>query len=209
MRKPLFWILIFYASHVGSAWSGAELEIPEKQQFLFEITHEGGGFHVALSGLYVDRQGHVYEYNASKSLRDPSKESRLYFYGLDCYGAYTVAEDNHDPVPPCEGFTEDDLLKKFTNRQTLKTTIAPPEVLKMYALIEGARQGKLSHPQDRCLDAGLMTYVAYIYESKSDRYKPVLLYQAGERARQNQSESARILSEWLFTLSGGKPSCGP
>lgn len=211
MRKPLLWMLIFFASHVGVAWSGAEPEIPAKQHFLFEITHEGGGYHYDdLRGLYIDSQGRGYEYDARKSFRDPSKMSRPYFSGLDCYGVYFFEEKGHDPVPPCEGFTEGELLKKFTSRQTLKTTVAPHVVLKMYALIERARQGKLSQPRGRCCDAGLTTYVAYIYERQSDRYKPVLLCQAGDSVRQNQSESAKVLYEWLFTLSGGMrmPSCG-
>jgi hypothetical protein len=162
--------------------TGTGSDIPEMQKFLFEISTVNYAWGRVIRGLYVDSHGGVHEYNHSYADWLPS--------GMN---AYSQAE----------------LSDKFDKKQQ-KTTIDAATLARMYKLIEPASMGELTLPTHRCFDAGVTSYVAYSYDQKSQRYKSVLLYQAGDIAQKNLSESAKTLYEWLFSFSGGRPSfCAP
>lgn len=156
--------------------------IPSEQQFVFEISHENAAWGYRRGGRYIDNQGGVFEYQSRRHWRQS----------------------------PEGGLTEADLLRKFAGSRRLDVTVDQPTLRKMYTLIESARKGGLSDPRPRCRDAGTIQYLAYVYDGHSRRYQPVLLYQAGDIALKNQAEAARVLYEWLFTLSGGAArGCDP
>ena len=181
MGRALFATWLFVAATaVPNTVTGSD--IPEKQMFLFEISTVNYAWGREIRGLYVDSQGGVYEYNRSDADWQPADKD-----------AYSEAE----------------LSDKFHKKQP-KQTVEAATLARMQKLIEPASAGKLTPPAGRCFDAGVTRYLAYSYDQRSQRYKPVLLYQAGDIAQKNLSESARTLYEWLFLLAGGGDSfCAP
>ncbi len=80
----------------------------------------------------------------------------------------------------------------------------------MHKLINPAGDGQVLPSQKKCFDMGSGTYTAYLFDSKTGQYKPVLLYQFGDRPQKNVSDEAKLLYEWLFEVFGNKPKmCTP
>ncbi len=81
---------------------------------------------------------------------------------------------------------------------------------KMHKLISPAVKGEIFKSQNKCFDSGSGTYTAYLFDSKTGQYKPVLLYQVGDRPKKNLSDEAKSLYEWLFEVFGNNPkNCTP
>jgi hypothetical protein len=133
--------------------------------------------------LYIDRRGQVYSYDHSHAVWQPSKS---------------------------ESYTEEELLQKFESQKEMIGTVDEDTLLNMFRLIEPANQGRLSEPVQNCADAGITAYLAYRLDKDSGKYIPVLLYQTGDWAQKNLSESAKALYKWLFTFEGWEPgACTP
>ncbi len=154
-----------------------------KQKFLFEVTYENYAWGFQLRGIYINNQGQVYQYDHSHEAWRPSNT---------------------------ELYTEEDLLQKFESNKEFVGTVDNQTLLEMYSQIKAASEGTLSEPVQRCVDAGITSYIAYLFDSQSNLYKPILLYQTGDWAQKNLSESAKVLSEWLFTFEDWGPGgCTP
>lgn len=154
-----------------------------EQTFLFEISYTNYAWGYQLRGLYIDRQGQVYSYDHSHAVWQPS-----------------------DP----QAYTEEELLQKFESRKELTGTVEEDTLAGMFRLIESASQGRLSEPVQKCADAGTTAYLAYRFDKDSGKYISVLLYQTGDWAQKNLSDSAKTLYEWLFTFEGWEPgACLP
>jgi hypothetical protein len=161
----------------------ADSRTPIKQKFLFEVTYVNHAWGFQLRGIYIDKPGQVYKYDHSHEVWRPSNPN---FY------------------------TEEELLRKFESNKEFVKAVDSQTLLKMYNLIRTAKQGTFSEPVQRCNDAGTTAYIAYLFDSKANTYKPLLLYQVGDWARKNLSESAKVLYEWLFTFEGWAPgACTP
>jgi len=154
-----------------------------EQKFLFEIMYLNYAWGFQLRGIYIDNQGHVYKYNHSHEVWRPSNT---------------------------EFYTEKELLRKYESNKEFIETVNKQTLLEMYNLIKAADEGKLSKAVQKCNDAGTTAYIAYLFDSKASTYKPLLLYQTGDWAQKNLSESAKVLYEWLFTFEGWAPgACTP
>ncbi len=78
-------------------------------------------------------------------------------------------------------------------------------------LVKNARQGQLSDPIYPCADFGTISYMAYTYNEETQRYTPVVVYQAGDYARENLSSQAKQLFDWLKNVNQdySDPECTP
>ncbi len=180
MRSSILFIIILFIPAVTSAMSGKP---SIKQEYLFEYSHINFAWGFQMSGMYIDKQGNIYSYNHSHSPWKPSKERSL---------------------------TEIDLQNKFSHKNELVTSIDTSVLERMHKLISPAGDGETVKSQKKCFDAGSSIYTAYLFDSKTGQYKPVLLYQSGDRPQKNVSDEARVLYEWLFEVFGNKPkNCIP
>ena len=154
-----------------------------EQEYLFEFSHINFAWGFQMSGMYIDKQGNVYKYNHSHSPWKPSSDTLL---------------------------TANDLQEKYAHKKELLTRIDTSVLNKMYKIINPAGDGKILQSQKKCFDMGSGTYTAYLFDSKTGQYTPVLLYQFGDRPQKNVSDEAKGLYEWLFDVFGNKPKmCTP
>jgi hypothetical protein len=154
-----------------------------EQEYLFEFSHVNFAWGFQMSGMYVDKQGSVYTYNHSHSPWKPLSERSL---------------------------TGEDLKEKYAHKKELVSNIEKAVLNKMHKLISPADAGEIVKSQQKCFDSGSGMYTAYLFDSKTEQYKPVLLYQFGDRPQKNMSAEAKLLYEWLFEVFGNKPNtCTP
>lgn len=66
--------------------------------------------------------------------------------------------------------------------------------------IPAASLGKISKPKQVMADAGSISYSAYIYDAKKDRYKRVLLKMWGDWMITNDAPEAQQLYLWMSKL---------
>jgi len=154
-----------------------------EQRYLFEYSHINFAWGFQMSGMYIDKNGNVYKYNHSHAPWKPSNEEYL---------------------------TEEDLQEKYAHKNELVSTIDHSVLDKMHKLTRPAGEGEISQSQKKCFDAGSGIYTGYLFGSKTGQYKPVLLYQVGDRPKKNLSDEAKVLYEWLFDVFGNQPkNCTP
>ena len=154
-----------------------------EQEYLFEYSHINFAWGFQMSGIYIDREGNVYKYNHSHGPWKPSSD---------------------------KFFIETDLQEKYAHKKELLTGIDKSVLDKMHKLITPASDGEIFRSQKKCFDFGSGTYTAYLFDSKTGQYKPLLLYQIGDRPKKNLSDEAKVLYEWLFEVFGNKPkNCTP
>jgi hypothetical protein len=73
-----------------------------------------------------------------------------------------------------------------------------PDTLKCFVdKIQGASKGIVAQPQHVMADAGTTTYSAYIFDSKTNRYKQVLLRTTGDISTINIAPKANEIYLWL------------
>jgi hypothetical protein len=66
--------------------------------------------------------------------------------------------------------------------------------------IDNAARGIVSDPVGVMADAGIMEYIAYVFDKKRDRYKKVVLYQWGDQQITNDAPEAAELYAWLMRM---------
>jgi len=71
----------------------------------------------------------------------------------------------------------------------------------MSDLIPAASKGKLSDPVCVMWDAGLITYKGYLYNGSRNEYIEVILRVSGDDFFENLSPEAKILAEWLISVT--------
>jgi len=153
------------------------------QKYLFEYSHINFAWGFQLSGMYIDKDGNVYKYNHSHSPWTPANDKSL---------------------------IESDLQEKYAYKKELLKKIDKSVLNKMHKLIVPAVKGEIFKSQNKCFDSGSGTYTAYLFDSKTGQYEPVLLYQVGDRPKKNLSKEAKVLYEWLFEVFGNNPkNCTP
>ncbi len=146
--------------------------------FAITSTNWAKGFHH--SGCYIDESGSVdtFTYSQSDSI-------------------YTFAEDSVISIS--------EMSRMLQPAQSSGRQIEPSLLDSMIALAREAAVGPLSPEVPVCCDYGTLTYSVYIHDSSVDAYQEVLLYQAGNFARVNQSQAAQKLTVWLMSLDGRTP----
>jgi hypothetical protein len=70
----------------------------------------------------------------------------------------------------------------------------------MTALVRLAAAGPLSLLTNQCNDFGAISYSAFMFDSAAQGYREILLYQAGDWARKNESDAGKKLTNWLMTI---------
>jgi hypothetical protein len=153
----------------GASGRDNDENLPVDQLILFQIEHVDWAWTRTLEGIYIDRAGNVFIYHQFLEFPEAGQEA----------------------------FTEEELLGKYSFNKELVDTIDPATVLEKAGYIADASRGSLSEPEHLCHDAGTTTYTAFTYDEATGLYREVLLRQHGDWFRENKSQSAKALYEWL------------
>ena len=136
---------------------------------LFEVEYVNHAWGFTWEGYYVDAEGVVWSYSLGQPWAHAGQE------------AWTGAE----------------LVEKYGQGRTLARVLSAAEVAERYAAVGAAAAGPLGALQGRCADAGTIRFSALVYDPSTERYRRVLLYQAGDVAQANHAAAAEALTEWL------------
>ena len=143
------------------------------QQVFFEVDYQNNAWGFMWRGFYVDADGGVWQYGDSLSV---------------------------DKTGQSDAYSLEELMEKYSTQRERIGTVDEDELREMAGLIPSAARGRVTEPVGRCADFGVITLHAFEYDAGDGLYHPVLLYQAGDMARENTSESARRLTEFLMAI---------
>ena len=134
------------------------------------INHAWGFQH---SGVFIDTLGNARSYSLPNSWNLPDEDS---------YISKSDLQENYSKAVDIQCFVEEDEIIYYFN--------------KLYQ----AQFGSLTDPKHVAADAGSTSYFGYLYNSKKDMYKQVLLRQNGDVLIENKSSGAKQIYDWLRNL---------
>jgi len=141
---------------------------------LFEIEYMNYATEPTWKGFYVDAEGKLYSYDRS-------------------------AVSDSMPTPK-DAYTHAELMEKFGVKRQLVRSISTDSLEDLVELVPEAAAGTITDPVDKCVDAGLLHFRAWIHKANTGKYEPVPLRTEGDQVQVNQSQAAQTLYEWLDEL---------
>jgi hypothetical protein len=174
------WALRFFCLLALTAVACSDSQSPEvlppeveiEQKYLFDVYYVNGAWGYVLRGTYVDNQGNVVSYDHSFERWIPEGHR---------WTSFTLEELDEKYIAPIDTIAHVDA----------KT------LLDMFSLIEEVDLGDLSEGRTTGFDMGTFAHVCYRYNDSTGRYGEILLSEAGDYTRRNQSDAAIELVEWL------------
>lgn len=158
-----------------------------KQKIIFDVEYQNYAWVDTHYGQYIDNEGNIYEYNLiGQNWRHP----------LDHYY-----------------FTEQELLKKFNDKQKIGS-IDVETLYQKYKQLESLSNSDLSERQDLCYDFGSVVSSAYKFDPQSSIYERIILLECGDSFRMNSSAIAQSITQWLsqrieIMPAYGETCCAP
>jgi hypothetical protein len=159
-----------------------DVSVPTGQNILFEVEYENFAWAPNLNGVFITADGSVMKYD---------------FFASDA-GA----------TPPSVVYpaTEDEIRARYGPSPTKIGSIPTSELAAHFALVPGAASGVLLR-QYACADAGESTTMAYLFDTATARYTPVILGVDGDEAALNLAPEAASLVAWLSQYAPLGGSC--
>lgn len=172
--------LLFFALIIGLFSCNNELNTNINQQKVyFEVHQANYAWIVYNNGIMIDSAGNV--------------------------KSFDLKSVNEWEYPDKKGNISAEAMNNNYKRCTSLVTKIEMDSLKYYVdKIEKAAKGSLSKPQTIMADAGITEYIAYIYDTKTNLYKKVLLFQWGDNQITNNSKEAKELYQWLTRIKQEK-----
>lgn len=114
---------------------------------------------------------------------------------------YVIAEDSKWIQPDSTGkISRADMNRNLALPHSVLHNIKSDSLQYYVNLIDNAAEGELSEPAYVMADAGIIQYLAYVYDEKSDNYKRIMLYQWGDVQITNSAPESQMLSAWLTRM---------
>lgn len=148
-----------------------------QQRVFFEVHYINYAWMYTNQGILIDSLGNIYDYNVTQAQKDGWKSA-----DKDGYISRTDMNKNFAFCNHIIHHVGVDSLQYYVNK------------------IDDAARGTLSEPVSVMADAGILQYIAYIYNEKKDSYKQILLLQWGDTQCTNSSPAASEISEWLIKM---------
>jgi len=169
--------LLAFALVIGLFSCNSEINTNIKQQKVyFEVHHANFAWIVYNNGIMIDSAGNVKSFDL-KSI-------------------------NEWEYPDDKGKISTEAIANNYKRCTSLLTKIDMDSLKYYVnKISKAAKGTLSKPESIMADAGITEYIAYIYDSKTNLYQKVLLFQGGDNQTTNKSKEADEIYRWLYRIT--------
>jgi hypothetical protein len=152
---------------------------PIPQRFVCERSYSNFAWGYQHSGIYVDREGVVYQFN--------------------------VRVTRYPKLAQGPGWTESELDNKYGPDRKPLRTVPASELRAMYDLIPAAANGQLSKKVQAGADMGATVSACYLFDPVSQRYREVELEVAGDWKYRNVAPEATKLAAWLASLARPSP----
>jgi hypothetical protein len=159
------------AAQSGSSQSVARIP----QRFVCERSYTNFAWGYQHSGIYVDREGVVYQFN--------------------------VRVAGYPKLPHGPDRTESEMENKYGPDTKVLRTVSASELRAMYELIPAAAKGPLSKRVSAGADRGASVSACYLFDPGSNRYREVELEVVGDWTYRNLAPEARKLAAWLASLA--------
>lgn len=191
LASSLAIILLVASATLYSSKLNAENEANESnlidQKYLFEYYYINHAWGFRFSGVYVDNNGNVvnYDYPGSEKFNRNRTEE-----GLD--SRFNIK--GHERIK--------DVFKK----DAAPKVIEQAKIIEMFQKIDAASKGGYSKGVNTANDAGSYVFICYKFNKDTQKYTKVLLSEAGDWSKYNTSEEAKELVEWLKTVIPGSRS---
>ena len=173
IKKSFLFLSIFLAGNSCIVVSGSSIS---NRLYLFEIEYVNYAQGYQHSGIYIDHAGNIFSYE------------------------YTSDDEKWKPKSS-ERFTKNELEEKYSHSRNFIAKIDKDTLQEKIELIPLAAKGSYSDTTNVGADMGKLSYIAYLYNAENGAYIPVILEEQGDWEYKNESEAARILSDWLKTIS--------
>lgn len=168
---PCLLSLLGIVSTCGDPPSAATVDDIE-QEYLFEVERVNYAWGFEWVGLVIDREGNVYAFDHSHEPWEPESND-----------SYSVAE----------------LLDKYEHATRLVGNVDQATLVRQFNRISDVGDS-FDEPLITCADAGGLIYRAFRYAAETAVYLPLVLREEGDHPRQNTSNAAKDLSDWLRNL---------
>lgn len=146
---------------------------PTSGEYVFEIEYINHAWGVHHEGVVIDNQGRMYRYD-NPAWAATQKEMPVIYSAADLKAKYGASLA---------------FIKELTKSE-----------VEGYFAQANAVTGTLGDPVTRCADAGSTSYIAYIYDNETQRYKRLTLMVRGDMRQTHSDARATSIAEWLRTL---------
>lgn len=156
--------------------------------YLFEVELENHDprFPPFWLGLVVEADGRVFEYERTGRVPGTCDHRWQWLVVDECAGR-TLGETT--------------LAARFAPGRALLTELSAQEVQRRLEQAMGVSDGPYATPNRACNDFGILSLVAFDFDSASGRYTPLVLRLEGDQIRRNLSPGATSLAPWLLELA--------
>ena len=161
-------ILLFITCITGC--ETIEYNPPESQPVYFEYEYINFAWGYQNNGWIIDAGGNVRSWNRPEDWRRPDSTGYI---------------------------SESDLLYNISETDSVIEVVGSNELKKHVALIEGAKDGFITEPENIGNDAGSASLYGYWYDPGVDAYLKVFLGLSGDYSSENTSSEAKKLVAWL------------
>ena len=143
------------------------------QLVLFQVDYINHAWGFQHSGFFVDSTGIVKSYDLPASWNYPDPDGLI---------AESELHDNLDKAIKDE------------------CSVDKVEIFRYLNMLDKAQSGTITDPVNVAADAGVTSYLGYIYDPARNRYKQILLRQNGDFEVTNTSKEASKIYEWLLQI---------
>ncbi|MCU4164674.1 hypothetical protein [Carboxylicivirga caseinilyticus] len=170
MKRILFSIFTFFIIFLLTSCQKDTEILPNNQRILFQVEYLNYAWVYQHNGFLIDCSGNIYYYN------NPSE--------------WNFIEDDGT-------FHEEAMNENLTFTDSITHSIDNYEIIDKAAKIYQASIGPISDLKCEMADAGTIVYSAYILNNRTHKYHRILLKQSGDCSRENLSQAAIQLYQWL------------
>lgn len=149
--------------------TGCEGLYDNNQVTIFEVQYINHAWGYQHSGIIIDQEGKVREFNLPDSWNF-------------CSGGYISAEAMAENIAQC---------------REVACSLGALDLRHYSYLLSRAERGKMSDPRHQMCDYGERTYCGYIFEPERNRYRKVVLKNYGDWYSENNAEETNEICEWL------------
>lgn len=140
------------------------------QEVVFKLEYINAAWSYQHQGIMINSNGKIWQYRLPKDWNFVDKEGFI---------------------------SSNNLIENLAKCEMTTITIHKDTLNKYYTKMLKAASGTISEPRMEMADAGSTTYSGYIYSSRTNKYKEVLMRQIGDIYIENQTSEAKEIYNWL------------
>ncbi|MGH7467322.1 MAG: hypothetical protein ACRENP_04985 [Longimicrobiales bacterium] len=172
--KSWLWTAVALPLAACSLIEEPEPDLTERPPVLFEIEYFNQAALPRWRGYYIDSAGELYSYDRSNERTGPTVDQ--------------------------SAFTHAELMEKVDPGRTRVRAVSRTELQALSLLIPAAARGEITTTNRQCADAGVLSFLAYIFDHNALVFRKVVIRNEGDVARANQANEARQIYQYLDGL---------